>query len=253
MSFFNFMKNFTKTKTRDAGKSIVQIIASWDPEAASTAEIEMMEERLDKLTQQIAKARFSYQKEQKEADEINALYDQRLKAAELLSTKLAANPGNAAEIEEALNLLITEMEEMKPEIEQEMLEAVEAKEFMNELEDVAKAAANKLKTARKSLDQAKRGMERAKIKQQRAQDRAEQSATLAGLRQETDNIGSALSAMQREADEANAKADAMNTKAKLLAPSDNEKGNSLIADALNEVKGDIRPANISDRLAALKR
>lgn len=253
MSFFNFMKSFTKTKTRDAGKSIVQTIASWDPEAASAAEIEMMEERLDKLTQQVAEARSSYQKEQKEADEINSLYDQRMKAAELLSGKLSEAPENAAEIEKALDLLITEMEAMKPEIEQEMIEAVEAKEFMSELEEVAKAAAGKLKTARKTLDQAKRGMERAKIKQERAKDRAEQSAALAGLRNDSDNIGSALSAMQRETEKANAKADALTTKAKLLAPSAEEKGNSLIAQALSEVKGEAKPTNIADRLAALKK
>ncbi|WP_035075484.1 hypothetical protein [Maridesulfovibrio zosterae] len=253
MSFFNFMKSFTKTKTRDAGKSIVQAIASWDPEAASAAEIEMMEERLDKLTQQVAEARSSYQKEQKEADEINSLFDQRMKAAELLSGKLADNPENAAEIEEALNLLVAEMEEMKPEIDREMMEAVEAKEFMGELEEVAKAAAGKLKTARQSLDKAKRDMERAKIKQERAQERAEQSAALAGLRNDSDNIGSALSAMQREAEEATIKADALSAKAKLLAPSPKEKGNSLISQAMSEVKGDAKPTNFADRLAALKK
>ncbi|WP_027184378.1 hypothetical protein [Desulfovibrio inopinatus] len=254
MSFFQFVKNFGKQKAQDAGKSIVQSLASWDPEAASAAEIESMEERLNSLTQKVAEARQSYQKEKKEADEIEALYNQRLKAAEILQEKLTADPGNS-QIETAMEQVVATLEEMQPDIEREIQEAEEAKAFMQELEDVAKIAADKLKTARKTLDAAKRDMERAKIREGQAKEQSERAAELAGLRKQSDDLGSALDAMRREADKANAQADAARTKAKLLAPTKQETvGNDALAEAMKEAAGEpAKPTAISDRLAALKR
>ncbi len=253
MSFFQFVKNFSKQKAQDAGKSIVQSLASWDPEAASAAEIESMEEKLNTLTQKVAEARQSYLKEKKEADEIEALYNQRLKAAEILQEKLAAAPGNS-QIETALEQVVATLEEMQPEIEREIQEADEAKAFMQELEELAKLSADKLKTARKSLDSAKRDMERAKIREHQAKEQSERAADLAGLRKQSDDLGSALDAMRREADSANAKADAARTKAKLLAPTKQEADNDVLAEAMKEAAGEpTQPTAISDRLAALKR
>ncbi len=255
MGFFSFVKNFGGEKVKETGRSIVQALAAWDPETASAAEIKQMEDNLDKLTRQVAEARASYEKEQGEADAIQALYEQRMKAAELLQNKLTGAAGDAASaIEKALNELVGELEEMQPEIEREMSEAVEAKEFMNELEEVAKAAAQKLKTARHTLDKAKKDMQMAKVREERAKEKAEQSARLAGLRSETDQLGSALSAMQKSADQANSRAEAAKMKARLLSTEKEGGENQLIADAMKEAGGgEPKPTNISDRLAALKR
>jgi chromosome segregation ATPase len=255
MSFFGFVKNFGKQKAQQTGQSLVQMLAAWDPDTASAAEIEQMEERLDKLTTQVAQARQTWQKEQEEADAIEKLYDQRMKAAELLQGKLEQASGDeAAELEKALNELVDMLESMQPDIEREMEEAVEAEAFMKELEEVAAMSAEKLKTARRTLENAKRDMARAKIQEQRAQERAEQAAELAGLRQETDQLGSALSAMRREADSASARAEAMNLKSRLLAPTREEKTNSLVEEALQQAGGSAsKPTNIKDRLAGLKR
>lgn len=255
MGFFGFVKNFGGKKVRETGQNIVQALAAWDPETASAAEIQQMEDNLDKLTRQVAEARASYDKEQKEADAIQALYEQRMKAAELLQAKLADAAGDgAAKIETALGELVSALEEMQPDIEREIQEAVEAKEFMNELEEIAKASAQKLKSARQTLERAKKDMQMAKVREERAKEQAERSASLAGLRSETDQLGSALSAMQKSADQANERADAARMKARLLT-SDKEGGeNELIASAMQEAAGgEEKPTNITERLAALKK
>ncbi len=255
MGFFSFVKNFGGEKVKETGRSIVQALAAWDPETASAAEIKQMEDNLDKLTRQVADARASYEKEQKEADAIQALYEQRMKAAELLQGKLAAAANEAAaKIESALGSLVGELEEMQPDIEREIREAVEAKEFMNELEEIAKAAAQKLKTARQTLDKAKKDMQMAKVREERANEQAERGARLAGLRSETDQLGSALSAMQKSAEQANSRAEAARMKAKLLSSEKEGGEDPLIAEAMREADGgESRPDTIADRLAALKR
>jgi|SaaInl8_200m_RNA_FD_contig_51_1222791_length_1317_multi_7_in_0_out_0_2 chromosome segregation ATPase len=254
MGFFSFTSIFAKKKAEQTGHSIVQVLAKWDPETSSKAELEQMEKRLNKLVQEVAQARQIYQKEQDEADAINKLYRQKLKAAEILQQKQAQAPDNA-EITDALNQLVSGLEEMFPEIEREELEAKEAKEFMKELEEVAKASAAKLKNAKKVLTSAKQDMKRAEIREQRAKERQEQAARLSGLRDETDELGSALAAMKKNAENANTRAEAATMKAKLLGTSsESEKPNDLIASAIEEAgQGPVKPSNISDRLAALKK
>ncbi len=253
MGFFSFVSSFGKKKSEKVGQSIVQILASWDPETASKAELEQMEQRLNTLVQEVGQARLVYKKEQDEANAIRGLYDQRLKAAEILQNRLAETPGNA-ETETALTELIQILEEMQPEMEIEEQEAVEAKAFMEELEEVATLSAEKLKTAKKSLEKAVQNMKRAKVREERSSDTAERAAKLAGLRDESDQLGSALSAMQKNADASNAKAEAAQMKAKLLGPSKVEKESTLISDAMKEAGGQPQAsASISSRLAALKK
>ena len=253
MGFFSFTSIFTKKKTEQVGQSIVQMLAGWDPETASKAELEQMEKRLDKLVQQVAEARMVYKKEQDEADEINRLYSQKLKAAEILQQRQAENP-NVTKIGDALNELVSELEELSPEIQREEEEAIEAKEFMEELETIAKTSSEKLKNAKKALSKAMQDMKRADIRAQRAKDKEDQAAKLAGLRDETDNLGSALTAMQKNAEKANTKAEAANMKAKLLGASEREKPNDLIASAMKEAQsGSAAASSTADRLAALKK
>jgi len=253
MGFFSFVSSFGKKKSENVGQSIVQILASWDPETASKAELEQMEKRLNKLVQEVGEARQVYKKERAEADAIKALYDQRLKAAEILQARLAETPENA-DAEKALTELVQLLEEMQPEMEVEELEAVEAKAFMEELEEVAALSAEKLKTAKKSLVKAVQDMKRAKVREERASESAERAAKLAGLREESDQLGSALSAMRKNADASNAKVEAAQMKAKLLAPGKAEKENDLIASAMKEAGGQPQATeSIASRLAALKK
>jgi hypothetical protein len=176
----------------------------------------------------------------------------RVKAAEILQQKQTENPEDV-KISEALNELVSGLEAMLPEIKLEE-EAAEAKQFMEELEDVAKISAEKLKNAKKALSKAVNDMARFEIKQERAKDREEQAAKIADLRSEADQLGSALAAMKKITEKSDTKTDASNMKAKLLSKSEAEKSNSLIASAMKDAEaGPEKSLDISERIAALKK
>ncbi len=259
MGLLSFFSEFGKVKFEQVGQSITQRIVSWDPETATEAEISEMIKELDKITQEAGQALTIYQREQKEADTIHASYDRYLAAAQLLNsqteqTKASGDMGKAAGLETSLNRLLDDMEKMKPEVDREVREAEEAKEYYEEMHGLAQTAAEKVKQARTQLEQAKRDMKRANVDQQRASERAERSERLAGLRKDTSSMGVALQAMNKQAEEARTQAQASDLKAKLLAPTQQKQDDNIDA-ALKLVSGQGAPQleapNASDRLRRL--
>jgi hypothetical protein len=59
-------------------------LVRWGPQAATEAELRSMEQHLDELGLEVAKARTAYEREKKEAEAIRALLNQRMAAAEQL-------------------------------------------------------------------------------------------------------------------------------------------------------------------------
>ena len=256
MGISSFLGRFGAKQVQKVGQGVMQVLVAWDPETASQVEIAEMEKHLDGIVSQVAKARQDYNREQQEADEIVCLYNQRLAAAEKLQKDLTtAAPDKATQIEEAISQLLGQLESMQAEVETEKQEAEEAKAFMNELEQVAQMTADKLKTARQTLEKAKRDMQKAAIEQERAADKAQRAAQVAGLRDGVSQLGSALDAMKKNANDARTKAEASNLKANLLQKPVGSTSNALIDEALKNVtsEGTERPSSIADRLAALKK
>jgi chromosome segregation ATPase len=258
-TIFGFMKSLGKQKLGDAGRSLTEAIVSWDPEAASQAEIETMIEDLDKITQEAAKARQTFQKDKQQADAARANYDRHLQAAEILNQKVEAakTAGNEADVQglnASMDKLLKQLETLRPEVEREAQDAEEAKSVMEELEEFARMAAEKLKTARSQLEAGKRDMQRAELEKKRAQERAEQAERLSGLREETSNLGVALSAMNRQAEKSRAESAAAGMKATLLSPEKSSEDKN-IDEALKAVSGEkTEPQeSFADRLAALKK
>jgi uncharacterized protein YdaT len=118
LTFFSNLVGVKADKVMQAG---VEALVRWDPQSASEAELRTMEQHLDDLGRQVAMARQSYDKEQKEADAIQALSQQRIAAAEQLQSQIAAESDGTrkAGLERSLETLVTMMEQMAPEIERE--------------------------------------------------------------------------------------------------------------------------------------
>ncbi len=85
-----FFSNLVGVKADKAMQAGVEALVRWDPQSASEAELRTMEQHLDDLGRQVATARQSYDKEQKEAEAIQALSHQRMVAAEQLEKQIAA-------------------------------------------------------------------------------------------------------------------------------------------------------------------
>src|SRR5262252_1224204 len=103
-----FLKNLAGVKLDSAAQAGVEALVRWDPKSASEAELRTMEQRLDALGREVATARQSYDREQREAEAIQALSHQRMAAAEQLQRQMEAesDPGRKAALEKSLATLV---------------------------------------------------------------------------------------------------------------------------------------------------
>ena len=250
-----FLRNFVGVKTDNAVQAGVEALVRWDPEGASEAELRTMEQHLDELGQQVALARQAYDKEQREAEQIEALSRQRMAAAEQLQGQIAAESDAArrASLERSLETLVTMLEQMAPEVEREKKDAADAKDFLDMLENAYGEAGGKLKSARSELDRARRDMVRAGQQRETAERQADAARQTAGLTRSTSSLNVALKAMHEAAQRDLASADAATAKAKLLRPTRPEQDDPNIAAAMATAAGTSpAPQNLSERLAALR-
>ena len=251
----NFIGNLLGVKTDQAVSAGVEALVRWDPQGATEAEMRTMEQHLDELGLNVAKARQNFDREQKEADAIQALSHQRMAAAEALQNQAngETDPARKAALEKSLTTLLDMMEKMAPDVEREVRDATDAKEFLEQLESAYAEAGGRLRTARSELDNAQRDMARAAQQRDVAQQAAEAARQTAGLSRTTSGLNIALQAMHDNAAKDLASADAAAAKAKLLSQTHPEKDDPNIAAALAAASGQgPTPVGVANRLAALK-
>jgi DNA repair exonuclease SbcCD ATPase subunit len=250
-----FMSSLIGVKFDKAAQAGVEALVRWDPKSASEAEMRTMEQHLDDLGREVALARQSYDRENREAEAIQALTSQRMAAAEQLEAQIgsAPDPARKASLEKSLETLVTMLEQMAPEAEREKKEAADAKDFLQMLEQTYAEAGGKLKAARSTLEQAQRDMSRAAQQRQQADRQAEAARRAAGLASTTSGLTVALKAMQDAAAKDLVAADAQMSKARMLRPTAPEQDDPNIAAALAQVAGKPTGAqSLNDRLSALK-
>jgi chromosome segregation ATPase len=215
-----------------------------------------MEQHLDALGREVAQARQSYDRENKEAEAIQSLSRQRLAAAEQLQSQVnaATDPQRKTAVEGSLNTLVTMLEQMAPEVDREKAEATDARDFLQMLEKTYAEAGGKLKTARSELEKAQRDMTRAAQQREQADRQAEGARRAAGLAGATSGLTVALKAMQDAASKDLISADAQMSKARLLRPTTPEQDDPNIAAALAQASGKqiVATQSLTERLALLK-
>jgi len=250
-----FIGNLLGVKTDQAVNAGVEALVRWDPQSATEAELRTMEQNLDDLGLQVARARQEYDREEKEAEAIQATSKQRMAAAEQLQAQVnaATDPAMKANLEKSLGILVDMLEKMQPDTDRETKQAADAKSFLEMLEGTYAEAGGKLKAARGALEQAQRDMARAAQEKQTAERQAEMARQAAGLTQSTSGLTIALKTMQDAAAKDLQSADAAAAKARLLRPSKPEQDDPNIAAALAAASGHpVVGTSLADRLAALK-
>jgi chromosome segregation ATPase len=250
-----FLGNFVGVKTDQAVNAGMEALVRFDPKGATEAELRTMEQHLDDLGREVARARLEYDREAKEADAIQALSHQRMAAAEQLQKQADAETDatRKAGLEASLATLVGMMEKMAPDIDRAKKDAAGGKDFLEQLEAAYADAGGKLKEARSQLNEAQRNMARAAQQRQTAEQQAEAARQAAGLTQTTNSLTVALKSMQQAAAADQVSADAALAKARLLRPTTPEKDDPNIAAALATASGQgPAPTSLADRLAALK-
>ncbi len=253
----SFLANLFKKHAENAITSVQQFLVTLDPETATEAQIAEFSDHLTKASEELAKARADYQREEKQARDIAALYDQRLQAATILEQQVseASDPSGKAALSASLEKLVSMLEQMKPEVDREREQAGEAKRMMEELSRFVEESAEALKQARSRLDHVKTEMRRAELEKERAEKRANTAEVLSGIKKDSGSFNVALDAMQKKADADRLKADAANERSRLLTPTSTETEDSNIAAAMTQASGKPAPQTgaVSDRLAALRK
>jgi hypothetical protein len=241
-----FLKNYGVQKAKDLSNLIAEAIVKFDPEGATEAAIAEIEEKFDKLNLSFSKAKQAWEKENAESVAITTLYNQRLAAAEILQEK----PEKA----EALAKLVSMLEDMLPDVQREQQEALDAKQYMDDLEALVTQYAEKLKIARETIETAKRQLAQAELNKQRANEKAEAAKVASGLSSSGTSLSSAITHMENLAQQAATEADAASRKASLLQPTQ-EEDDADIQEAMAQAKGDQQNVGntIQDRLAALRK
>jgi hypothetical protein len=176
-------------------------------------------------------------------------------AAEQLQQQIndEGDPTRKAQLEKSVETLVGMLEQMTPEVEREKQDEVDAKDYLQILEQTHAEAGGKLKMAHSELERAQRDMMRAAQQREQADRQAEAARRAAGLATQTSSLTVALKAMQEAAAKDLASADAQMSKARLLRPTRPEQDDPNIAAALAIAAGKPpAPQSLSERLAALK-
>lgn len=246
----NFFSNFIKSKASDVKDSLTEMLARWDPETATQAEVDTMYDEFVNLSKKLEKARQTMEREQAEAETIKKAYNKKMDILDVLQTRKSAldensDPSVAREIDDAIAELTSTLEDLMPDVEREIEEAKEAKEYFDELSSAVKELGDKIKTARSSIEKAKKRMERAELNVKKAKEREERAKELAGLKNATKSTGAAFDALTRAAEKMEADAAAANNRTKLLGDlNTSKKTNSLISEiesSLSDTKSVERP------------
>jgi len=246
----NFFSNFIKSKASDVKDNLTEMLARWDPETATQAEVDTMYDEFVNLSKKLEKARQTMEREQAEAETIKKAYNKKMDILDVLQTRKSSldensDPSVEREIDDAIAELTSTLEDLMPDVEREIEEAKEAKEYFDELSSAVKDLGDKIKTARSSIEKAKKRMERAELNVKKAKEREERAKELAGLKNATKSTGAAFDALTRAAEKMEADAAAANNRTKLLGDlNTSKKTNSLISEiesSLSDTKSVERP------------
>ncbi|MDJ0896862.1 MAG: hypothetical protein QNJ92_17090 [Alphaproteobacteria bacterium] len=251
---WRFLKHYGMSKATDILDEFATAVVAFDPQAASQAQVAMMEAELNKLGNRLAEAEAELRREHRETQELKQNYDQYLQAAQVLQTKLAdaEDPAKSAEMEASLAKIINQLELMKPEIEREEREDQEVEAWRSELRRAFEELAGKIRTAHSELKAAQRHMDMAKLQKERAVEQERRSMDAAQLTGSISSLSVALDAMNQETAKVRAETEALKLKAGLFQ-SDRIDGDPNVAQALATVRGNtsVTRGSLSDRLAAL--
>jgi chromosome segregation ATPase len=242
---FSFLRRILGVKAANAADDFTAYVATLDPEAATEAEIQQIEEIVGEYAAELVKAKAALQREHNET----AAVEKRIADGEAALTVLT--PRVEAGDEQAANTaakILALLDELQPEWERERQEELDQQALVDEIQHALDESTEKLRTARSTLQQAQREMQRAELSLERARDAEERQRKLAGLKTNSSGVGVALQAMQKKAEESRLQAETARIKAKQLA----KVSGSGPSDVINEVLAAGKPSqgDVLQRLQA---
>lgn len=159
------------------GSTIASAIASFDPETATEADRDALAARLRDIASKYSQAKAAFQKEENDVTSLTRQIEQDMHVASQLGARLEAGTVDEATV----NLFLDELEAAKTRLPQEEQEALEAKEFHDELKSIIDAVSDQLTQFDAHAAKAKRDLAQAQARLDQQKVRAEQHAELRSM------------------------------------------------------------------------
>ena len=250
MSIANFLKNYGKTKAEDLSEGIVTLAATIDASGVSEAAIKQKQDEHNELVRQLVDAKADFEREKKEYDAEQAVYNKKMAAAERAQADLEADPNNA-DAAAALTELLDSIEKHAPKLDKEKREYDQASAWLADIQAAADEVAKELLGLREQIDNAKLATKQAELDLAQATKQKQQAETLAGLRRSSNKFDVAMNALQKQATEKQKEADAARIAAEQLRkPVETV---STAASKYLEGASEVSTETLQERLARLKK
>lgn len=225
------------------GNDMAAGIAAFDPETATEADRDRLSQSLRNTSRKLAEARMSYNKEQADVDALLKLIDGDSAIAKTLGEKLV----NGEVTEAAVNTFLDELEANKKRLPSEQKEAVDAKEYLDQMEALVAQISEQLiefdekaKKAIREINQAKADLSLQELKHQRQEE-------LTGLKSGLSSSSTALSALAKKAQNLNADAEASRI---VTSVGDRQADRNASVESIRSGALSVKPS-AADRLKAL--
>lgn len=213
MSVGTFIGQMLVAKVGNAGNSVAMALAKFDPETASTVDINNMNAEFQKLGGLVAKAEPEEERTHKIVTELETRLTRTVQAATLLSSQIdtangAGNAPLAASLNAQLATLTTQIEEIGGDTADGktsglLFDAIQdhalAENDVHELQQLHAGSAAALQQAETRLQHAQADMARAARTEASAAEREKRAQDLAGIKTGLGGSGIALQAMEQQA------------------------------------------------------
>ncbi|MBF0622631.1 MAG: hypothetical protein HQL54_11960 [Magnetococcales bacterium] len=247
MGLLDFFGSFGKAKIEEGLKASAAALAKMDPEAATQAQISMMDNKLSDLRSRLVKAQKAFDKDLQETKDWQDKEQKTLQAMQILKSRFEANPEDTSTMEKARRLRGS-LDNIRTNIERELNEDAQAKAILDQVQalyDTVKQRRNEIES---KLANAKNRMEQASLREEQAKMREQEAKELANMEGGFDNIGIALDAMNRAADGADHNAQVASLSADEIVSRGATGDEDLLDDILG---GDAKKASQDDPFAGL--
>ncbi len=236
-----FFTSFFKSKMESLHDGAIKLMASWDPEAVSSAQLREWDQQAQEMAATAARAATEAKAAAEALANIRANLARYTAAAEKLMSAGNETAANKA-ADEALTL--------QAKLQDAEEEAADSAEWAQETKTAAENAQRLVIEGRQKLDRARRDQERAEQEAKVAEARRAERERMAGITKGLSGTDAALDAMAANAREARERAAANRIRSDVLGKATDS--DAAVAAALAEVDGKSKSNSLQEKLAALR-
>lgn len=231
MGFLDFLGSFGKAKIEQGVQASAAALAKMDPEAATQAQIDMLEKKLADLRGRLVKAQKAYDRDLQETADWMAKEKKTIQAMQILKERYEATQDPT--VMGKAQKLRTSLDSIRENIEREKREDAQAKAILDQVQSLYDKVKGRRAEIESKMHDAQNRMEQASLREEQAKMRQQEAKELAELDGGFDDISIALDAMNKAADEADNRAKMADLSADEIA----ERGATGDEDILDEILG----------------